>query len=156
MISSAAGLGWQANIEAAKEYLAIEDFDEASKWAQANNKADYMWSKIAINTYVASEAFTLLKQGIRINAILPGPTNTPLARANAEMWLGFGSDFREELGIEASTPMEQAYPLLFLCSDAAKGVNGVTVVTDAGYVAAGVTETHPSASAAVGFLSSKF
>jgi NAD(P)-dependent dehydrogenase (short-subunit alcohol dehydrogenase family) len=156
MISSAAGLGWQANIDAAKEYLAIKDFDEASKWAQANNKADYMWSKIAINTYVASEAFPLLKRGIRINAILPGPTNTPLAQANAEMWLGFGSDYREEIGIDASTPLEQAYPLLFLCSDAAKGISGVTVVTDAGYVASGVTETHASAAAAVGFLSSKF
>jgi NAD(P)-dependent dehydrogenase (short-subunit alcohol dehydrogenase family) len=156
MISSAAGLGWQANLDAAKEYLAVKDFDEASKWAQANNKADYMWSKIAINTYVASEAFPLLKRGIRINAILPGPTNTPLAQANAEMWLGFGSDYREELGIDASTPLEQAYPLLFLCSDAAKGISGVTVVTDAGYVASGVTETHPSAAAAVGFLSSKF
>jgi NAD(P)-dependent dehydrogenase (short-subunit alcohol dehydrogenase family) len=156
MISSAAGLGWQANLDAAKEYLAVEDFDEASKWAQANNKADYMWSKIAINTYVASQAFPLLKRGIRINAILPGPTNTPLAQANAEMWLGFGADYREEVGIEASTPMEQAYPLLFLCSDAATGVNGVTVVTDAGYVASGVTETHPSAAAAVGFLTSEF
>ena len=24
------------------------------------------------------------------------------------MWLGFGADYREEVGIEASTPMEQA------------------------------------------------
>ena len=93
-----------------------------------------MWSKMAINAYVAREAFGFLQQGIRINAILPGPTNTPLAQANAEMWLGFGADYREAAGIEASTPLEQAYPLLFLCSDAASGVNGVTVVTDAGYV----------------------
>ena len=145
MISSAAGLGWQANLEVLHEYLDITDFDEAASWAQDNNKADYMWSKMAINAYVAREAFGFLQQGIRINAILPGPTNTPLAQANAEMWLGFGADYREAVGIEASTPLEQAYPLLFLCSDAAAGVNGVTVVTDAGYVASGITESFPAA-----------
>jgi NAD(P)-dependent dehydrogenase (short-subunit alcohol dehydrogenase family) len=156
MISSAAGLGWQANLEVLHEYLNITDFDEAASWARDNNKADYMWSKLAINAYVAREAFGFLQQGIRINAILPGPTNTPLAQANAEMWLGFGADYREAAGIEASTPLEQAYPLLFLCSDAASGVNGVTVVTDAGYVASGITESFPAASGAVGFLSGKF
>jgi NAD(P)-dependent dehydrogenase (short-subunit alcohol dehydrogenase family) len=156
MISSAAGLGWQANLEVLHEYLNITDFDEAASWARENNKADYMWSKLAINAYVAREAFGFLQQGIRINAILPGPTNTPLAQANAEMWLGFGADYREAAGIEASTPLEQAYPLLFLCSDAASGVNGVTVVTDAGYVASGITESFPAASGAVGFLSGKF
>ena len=156
MISSAAGLGWQANLEVLKEYLDITDFDAAAKYARENNKADYMWSKLAINAYVAREAFNFLKQGIRINAILPGPTNTPLARANAEMWLGFGADYRDDLGIEASTPLEQAYPLVFLCSDAASGVAGVTVVTDAGYVSSGITESYPAATGAVQFLSGKF
>jgi NAD(P)-dependent dehydrogenase (short-subunit alcohol dehydrogenase family) len=155
-ISSAAGLGWQANLEVLKEYLDITDFDDASRWAQDNNKADYMWSKMAINAYVAREAFRFLQQGIRINAILPGPTNTPLAQANAEMWLGFGADYREAVGIEASTPLEQAYPLLFLCSDAAAGINGVTIVTDAGYVSSGITESFPAATGAVQFLSGKF
>ena len=35
------------------------------------------------------------------------------------MWLGFGADYRAEVGSEPSTPLEQAYPLVFLCSDAA-------------------------------------
>src|SRR5262245_5067439 len=155
MISSAAGLGWKENMDDLRAYCDM-DLEAASQWAVENNRADYLWSKQAINYYVASQAFPLLKQGIRINAILPGPTDTPLAQANAEMWLGFGADFREELGIEASTPLEQAYPLVFLCSDAAGGVNGVTVVTDAGYVASGVTESFPAAAPAVGFLSGKF
>ncbi len=156
MISSAAGLGWQANLDALQEYLDITDFDEAARWARDNNRADYMWSKLAINAYVAREAFGFLQQGIRINAILPGPTNTPLAQANADMWLGFGADYREAAGIEASTPLEQAYPLLFLCSDAATGINGVTIVTDAGYVSSGITESFPAATGAVQFLSGKF
>jgi hypothetical protein len=41
--------------------------------------------------------------------------------------------------------MEQAYPLLFLCSDAAAGINGVTLITDAGYLSSGITGSFPNA-----------
>lgn len=153
-ISSAAGLGWENSLAEVLEYLDVTDFDEASKWAVDHNHADYMWSKKAVCGYVAREAFSLLQKGIRINAILPGPTNTPLAQANADMWLGFGSDYREAAGIEASTPVEQAYPLVFLCSAAAAGVTGITMVTDAGYVSSGITSSFPDAQPAVEFLRS--
>jgi NAD(P)-dependent dehydrogenase (short-subunit alcohol dehydrogenase family) len=156
MISSAAGFGWEQNLERANEYLDIDDFDEGAKWAEANGKTDYLWSKIAINAYVAREAMELLKRGIRINAILPVPTDTPLAQANASTWLGFGADYREAVGVEASTPLEQAYPLVFLCSDAASVITGVTLVSDAGYFASGVSGSFPPASDAVGFLRSVF
>jgi NAD(P)-dependent dehydrogenase (short-subunit alcohol dehydrogenase family) len=154
MISSAAGMGWENSLDELFEYLDIADFDAASQWAVDHGKADYMWSKKTINAYVAREAFGLLKKGIRINAIMPGPTNTPLAQANKEMWLGFGSDYREEAGIEAATPLEQAYPLVFLCSDAASGITGMTYITDAGYFAAGVTGSFPPAKEVIGFLRS--
>jgi len=154
MISSAAGMGWENSLPELHEYLDITDFDAATAWAQEHNHADYMWSKKTINAYVAREASPLLKQGIRINAIMPGPTDTPLAQANKEMWLGFGSDYRAELGIDASAPIEQAYPLVFLCSDAARGITGITIITDAGYFAAGVAGTFQPAQEAVGFLRS--
>jgi NAD(P)-dependent dehydrogenase (short-subunit alcohol dehydrogenase family) len=156
MISSAAGFGWQANLEVLQEYLDMTDFDGAVRWAEEHGKADYMWSKLAINAFVAREAFGLLKRGIRINAILPGPTDTPLAQANKETWLGFGSDYRAEAGIEPSTPLEQAYPLVFLCSDAAAAVTGITMVTDAGYFSSGISGSFPAATPAVEFLSSTF
>lgn len=144
-ISSAAGLGWETNLAELNELLALDDFDEATKWVEAHGKADYMSMKQAICAYVASHAFPMGKLGIRINAICPGPTDTPLAQANKEMWLGFGADFRGELGIEASTPMEQAYPLVFLCSDAGAAVNGVILISDAGYMSSGVTGAFPAA-----------
>src|SRR5207245_6466130 len=114
-------------------------------------KADYMWSKQAICAYVARQAFPLLKEGIRINAICPGPTDTPLAQANKEMWLGFGSDYRGEVGVDASTPLEPAYPLVFLCSDAAAAITGVTMISDAGYMSSGITGSFPDATA-IGYL----
>lgn len=151
-ISSAAGLGWESNLEKIKEVLAISDWDESVAWCQENGYADYFHTKQIICAYVATQAHDMIKQGIRINAICPGPTETPLAKANAEMWLGFGSDWRDEVGIDASSPLEQAYPLLFLCSAAAQAVNGITLITDEGYVMAGLTNTYEPAAGAAQFL----
>ena len=151
-ISSAAGLGWERDLAELKEWIATPDFDQATKWAQEHGKCDYMSTKQAICAYVASQSMDFLKHGIRINAICPGPTDTPLAQANKDLWLGFGADYRAELGIEASTALEQAYPLLFLCSDAAGAIAGITLITDAGYFAAGMTEAYPAATPAVNFL----
>jgi NAD(P)-dependent dehydrogenase (short-subunit alcohol dehydrogenase family) len=151
-ISSAAGLGWESNLPRIKEYLATPDFDSAVAWNAANGGADYMSSKQAICAYVATQAMPMLKRGIRINATCPGPTDTPLAQANKEMWLGFGADYRSEVGVETATPLEQAYPLVFLCSAAASGINGITMVTDSGYFAAGVTEVFPPATDIANFL----
>jgi NAD(P)-dependent dehydrogenase (short-subunit alcohol dehydrogenase family) len=151
-ISSAAGLGWEANLPRIKELLATPDFDSAVEWIATNGGADYMSTKQAMCAYVASQAFPLMKRGVRINAICPGPTDTPLAQANKEVWLGFGADYRGEAGVEAATPLEQAYPLVFLCSAAAASVSGITMVTDSGYFAAGVTEAFPAATPVANFL----
>jgi NAD(P)-dependent dehydrogenase (short-subunit alcohol dehydrogenase family) len=151
-ISSAAGLGWEANLPRLQEYLATPDFDSAVAWIEANGGADYMSTKQAVCAYVASQAFAFMKRGIRINAICPGPTDTPLAQANKETWLGFGADYRGELGVEASSPIEQAYALVYLCSEAARAISGITLVTDMGYFASGITESYPSATPIAQFL----
>lgn len=155
-ISSAAGFGWENNLEKLNPYLDIADFEEAAAYARDNAMADYLWSKLAVCAYVARSAMDFLKKGVRINAILPGPTNTPLAQANAETWLTFGEDYREEVGVEASTPIEQAYPLVFLNSAAAAGITGITVVSDVGYFASGQAGSHEGAAGAVGFMRSEF
>ena len=154
-ISSAAGLGWEANLELLKDYLDTPDFDAAVRWIEEHGKADYMWSKQTICAYVARQAYSLLKRGIRINAICPGPTDTPLARANAETWLGFGSDYRADAGVEASTALEQAYPLVFLCSDAASALSGETLISDVGYISSGITDSYPNAALAAKFLTGR-
>jgi NAD(P)-dependent dehydrogenase (short-subunit alcohol dehydrogenase family) len=104
------------------------------------DKAGYAGSKQAVSTYVSFKASTFLRDhGVRLNATAPGPTDPHLARANADRWLTFASDYRTHVGIEASTPQEQAHPLLFLCSPAASHVNGVVLTVDGGYVGAGIT-----------------
>lgn len=152
MISSAAGLGWEANLDLLNELLDTTDWDAAVQWVLDNGKADYLSMKQAMCAYVAREAYPLLKRGVRINAICPGPTDTPLAQANAETWLGFGADYRAEIGAEPSTPLEQAMPLVYLCSDAAGSIAGQTVISDAGYISAGITNAFPDAKMVAEFL----
>ena len=155
MISSAAGLGWEADLADIKELLAITDWDGQVQWINDKGWADYMHMKRVMCAYVASQAFPMLKRGIRINAICPGPTDTPLAQANAEMWLGFASDYRADTGIEAHSPEEQGFQLVFLCSDAAKAISGQTIVGDAGYLMSGVTGSYPNAEMVAQFLLGK-
>jgi NAD(P)-dependent dehydrogenase (short-subunit alcohol dehydrogenase family) len=154
-ISSVAGMGWENDLDLLLEFLEAPDFDAAVEWVKAHESEGiihYGTSKKIVNTYVATQGIRLLKKGIRINAICPGPTDTPLAQANKEMWLGFGADYRAEVGVEAATPLEQAYPLVFLCSDAAGAITGQTLITDSGYFSAGMTEAFPPATPAVQFL----
>lgn len=157
MISSAAGLAWEKNLVEITDYLDTPDFDSAVEWVAARQgKADYMWSKQTVCAYVARQALSFIQQGVRINAILPGPTDTPLARANADLWLAFGADYREAAGVAASTPEEQAAPLVYLCSDAARAVNGITMITDSGYVSSGITGSFPDATPSVDFLYGRY
>ena len=142
VISSVAGLGWERALPELHPYLDTDSFESGSEWiAQHPDKATYSFAKKAFLAYTARQAYPFAKKGIRINAILPGPTDTPLARANAETWLGFAADYRGDLGVQPATAEDQAYPLVFLCSDAARYVNGISFIVDAGYVSSGLTDT---------------
>ena len=145
MISSVAGLPWPRNMPAVTEFLDTPDWQAATAWIDAHEGTDnYSFSKMAMSAYVARQAFPLLKQGIRINAIQPGPTDTPLARANADIWLAFGQDYRDAAGVATLTPDEMATTLLFLGSDAASGINGANLLVDQGQVGAGATDAFES------------
>lgn len=157
VIASSAGLGWEAQLDLIDTLLDTPDFDRAVEWFDTHeNVKHYLFTKRAMSQYVARECARFLRSGIRLNAILPGPTDTPLAQANKELWLDFGSDYRADVGIAASTPEQQAYPLAFLCSDAASYVNGTTLITDAGWYAAGLSGGFPAARDAVHFLAGRF
>ncbi len=144
-ISSSAGLGWEPHFAKLTELFAISDFDEAATWLRDNGRANYMGTKQAMCAYIAREAFVWLQKGIRINAICPGPTDTPLAQANRAQWLGGGADFRAAAGVAASLPMEQAFPMAFLCSEAASAITGITLVADLGWFNAGFVHSFAGA-----------
>ncbi|HXY92202.1 MAG TPA: SDR family oxidoreductase [Acidimicrobiia bacterium] len=141
MISSVGGLGWEQHMDRFGDFLSNESYEDMAAWVDSHDGTDnYGFSKQVMNYYVTHEAFQLLQRGIRINAIMPGPTDTPLARANADVWLTFASDYRDACGVETLIPEEMGNVMVFLNSRAARGVNGVTLLVDQGHVSASLTD----------------
>jgi NAD(P)-dependent dehydrogenase (short-subunit alcohol dehydrogenase family) len=140
MISSVAGLGWEGQLPTLLEFLETPDYESADAWIQAHDGTDsYSFSKQVMNCYVARQAYPFLAKGVRINAICPGPTDTPLARANADLWLTFAQDYRDATGTVHLTPDQMGDTMVFLNSDAASGISGVNLLVDSGHVMSSLT-----------------
>jgi NAD(P)-dependent dehydrogenase (short-subunit alcohol dehydrogenase family) len=151
LISSAAGLGWMNHLPILLEFLATSDFDAADRWIEEHEGTNtYTFSKQAINAYVAREAYPLMGKGIRINAICPGPTDTPLARANS--WLGFGSDYRDAVGTGPLTSVQMGDTMTFLNSAAASGISGVNILVDYGHLMASMGGSWEAGKPVIDFL----
>jgi NAD(P)-dependent dehydrogenase (short-subunit alcohol dehydrogenase family) len=152
-ISSVAGIGWQSNMPVLTEFLSTPDFDSAAAWVDAHEGRDsYMFSKQVLGCYIASEAYRLAAKGVRINGILPGPTDTPLARANADLWLTFAQDYRDATGLPQLVPEQMGDVMAFLNSDAASGISGVTLLVDGGHVMSSIANTFEPGHPVIQFL----
>jgi len=135
MISSVAGLGWMNNLPTLLTFIALPDYEAMSAWVNEHPSANnYGFAKQVMNAYVAYQSYPFLQRGVRINAILPGPTDTPLARANADTWLTFAADYRDDTGTSHLTADQMGDAMVFLNSDAASGISGVTLLVDVGHV----------------------
>ena len=152
LISSVAGLGWQNHLPRLTDFLSTPGYEAADKWVSAHEGTNtYTFSKQAINAYVAREAYPLMARGIRINAICPGPTDTPLARA--EGWLdGFGADYRQAVGTRPLVPEQMANVMLFLNSPAAAGISGVSLLVDDGHIGASIGGSWEAGGPVIKFL----
>lgn len=134
VISSTGGLGWEGNLPLILELLETPDYEAADAWIAAHEGTDtYIFSKQAMNAYVARQAYPLLSKGIRINAVCPGPTDTPLARAHH--WLMAGTQYREATGTDALTPEQMGNTMIYLNSKLASGISGALLTVDNGQIA---------------------
>ena len=99
------------------------------------NSAAYTTSKGGVRLLTKALAIELSPLGIRVNAIGPGFTATPLnakAREDAAYMANFAT--RIPLG-RIGTPEDIAGPAVFLASDMARYITGVTLPVDGGYLA---------------------
>jgi NAD(P)-dependent dehydrogenase (short-subunit alcohol dehydrogenase family) len=140
VVASNAAMGWQLELEQLMGLVSTDGFDEGKQWCEANDEIGavgaYPFSKKAINAWVASRAATLITDGIRLNCINPGPTDTAM--------LPHFVEFAGENIIDAfvgpirrrSTAEEQAWPLIFLNSPRSSFINGEALVTDGGFFGA--------------------
>ena len=140
MISSIGGYAWQSNLAQCLDFLLNDTWEAMQRWVDDHEGTDsYVFSKQAMNAYVARQALEYAAKDMRINAIMPGGTDTPLARKNPDTWLPFQGDFREATGRSHLTPRQMGNALAFLCMGAASGINGASLVVDDGYMSAGIT-----------------
>ena len=102
--------------------------------------AVYGASKGALLALTRAAAIELAPLGIRVNAVAPGLTETPLVKA----WIDEQADppaFRAEAAATIpqgrfGEPEEVAAAVLFLASDEARHITGVSLPIDGGYTAA--------------------
>ncbi len=79
-ISSVAGMGWENDLPRLTEFLATPDYATAQDWVSAHEAEGiihYGFSKKAINAYVATQAYPLLKKGRTHQRDLPGSDRHP-------------------------------------------------------------------------------
>jgi NAD(P)-dependent dehydrogenase (short-subunit alcohol dehydrogenase family) len=94
----------------------------------------YVASKHAVVGLTKSTALGVVRDGVRVNAVCPGNTNTPLIRAWSE---------REPESYEGllemtpagrlAEPKEIAHAIVWLCSDVSSYCTGHALVIDGGY-----------------------
>ena len=94
----------------------------------------YTLSKRAMNYYTSLKAVEFGKRGIRVNALLPGSTDTGMKKEFEKMAGGQDNLVKENGGAgRLATPQEMADPLLFLNSDMAAFVSGLLLIADMGH-----------------------
>lgn len=92
----------------------------------------YCMTKAGINMFVKCLALTEIKNGVRVNAVLPGPINTPLLTA----WFSSEEEMREYAKLNPQNligePIDVARAVLFLSDENNKYINGSFVAVDGG------------------------
>lgn len=145
-ISSSAAVGWWDQMELIGPLLATEGFDAAVAWLEANDEkwswSGYLFSKWVVDAWVGYWYADLAEQGIRINCINPGPTDTAMMPA-------FQDFATKEVVDQAVGPIgryaraeEQAWPLVMLGSPRCSYVAGEVFAVDGGFQGARYTGRH--------------
>jgi NAD(P)-dependent dehydrogenase (short-subunit alcohol dehydrogenase family) len=90
----------------------------------------YVSNKAALMSYTRSMAAGFVRDGIRVNAIAPGPVDTDMMRNNPQQAIDgmVGGTLMKRLG----TPDEMVGAALLLCSDAGSYMTGTVVIVDGG------------------------
>ena len=98
---------------------------------------DYSATKGAIHAFTKSLAASVLEQGIRVNAVAPGPVETAMAKAVHSPEIR--ADYRDAVPLgRYGLEEELAEAIFFLCSDKASYITGQVLAVDGGFDAAGI------------------
>jgi NAD(P)-dependent dehydrogenase (short-subunit alcohol dehydrogenase family) len=136
-VASIAGYGWRANLERAKAFVSAPGFPDLAKLIETHKVPSleaYPLSKelLLLWTMRAAHEPLFKNRGVRVNAVSPGPVVTPILKEFRQI---FGDprvdDDIARVGRAGSAP-DIAPATLFLCSDAARWINGANLPVDGG------------------------
>ena len=136
-VASIAGYSWRANLERAKAFVGEPGFPDIAGLVASHKVPDaeaYPLSKelLLLWTMRAAHEPLFKDRGIRVNAVSPGPVATPILKEFRQI---FGDprvdDDIARVGRAGAAP-EIAPPVLFLCSDGARWINGANLPVDGG------------------------
>jgi NAD(P)-dependent dehydrogenase (short-subunit alcohol dehydrogenase family) len=139
-IASTASTAGQDYVQHAAEVIGLvraKDYTEAEAWVKQHEdyvrqRGAYRVSKDAVVVYTLDRCIDLAANGIRINVIGPGATDTPMLRDSPKGRDAILNSFKP-LG-RVARPEEQANILIYLNSDMASYVNGQMIWSDGGVV----------------------
>lgn len=138
-VASILGAQWPQRLEHHKALAATQDFGAGQQWLAANpveQATCYQYFKEALIVWSLLQSQAWFRDhGVRINCVAPGPVFTPILGDFVSM-LGperVAQDSRRM--IRPALADEVASVIAFLCSDAARWVNGVNLPVDGGLAA---------------------
>jgi NAD(P)-dependent dehydrogenase (short-subunit alcohol dehydrogenase family) len=143
-ISSLGGIGWVEYQNEFKDVVEAQSYDEAVELLEAKKvlkgmmppgMLGYIFAKRALIYYSKVMVAGFAKDGIRINTVSPGITQTPLLERE---WMpAFGAQGIETGNLGAvqryAEPYEMGHPIVFMNSDMASYISGEDLVVDFGF-----------------------
>jgi NAD(P)-dependent dehydrogenase (short-subunit alcohol dehydrogenase family) len=115
---------------------AIVNMSSGAGIVPAPGQPQYTAAKHGILGLTKQAAQEYAAHGIRVNAVLPGQTETGPMRAYLEGMPDGGEKMMRRLPMKRlATPLEIAQAVVWLCSDDASYVNGDSLVVDGGLIA---------------------
>lgn len=140
-MTSTAGIGWEKEgnkkvylpILEAKGWQASVEILEKSILRHLPGTLGYPFSKLAMNYYVAQLQKEFASTGIRVNAVLPGSTDTGLKDEFTKM-VGGETELLKHCGYahRLAKSEEMGKPIVFLNSDMASYISGELMIVDYG------------------------
>ena len=137
-MASVAGARWQARLGVHRELIACETFETGLAWLRSHPVArseGYSFSKEALIAWTVLTAPAWLPRGVRMNALCPGPVETPAFLAFQAARSGAANPDVELVG-RAGRIDEVARVAAFMCGEESGWLNGAVLPVDGGLQAA--------------------
>ena len=119
-----------------KEGSSVIFLSSANAYSSMPNRAVYTASKAALNSLMRTAAYELSAKGIRVNAVCPGPVNTPLfgkAGLSEEALQKLAGAMQQRVPLRRFATSEDVAKLVaFISSDDASLITGSEYVVDGG------------------------